>query len=107
MIRITDEPANAFGDPVKTMAPTESSLSASAKASFSSTNRGLLKAFNACGRLRVMRATEGSGREVRMKLNCEDIERIVAASALLGRVKAASLKEARLSKVDMVMDKPR
>ena len=67
-----DKPANAFSEPVNTIAPTESSLSASSSAWFSSLNNGLLSAFNDLGLLSVTSSTEGSGRETKIYSYCDD-----------------------------------
>ncbi len=61
-----DVPANAFSEPVRTMAPTELSESASFMASFNSRKSGELSAFKAFGRLSVMSATPGTGRAAMM-----------------------------------------
>lgn len=58
--------ANAFSEPVRTMAPIEGSLSASSVAWFSSWNRAEFRAFSALGRLRVMSVTPGAGELTRM-----------------------------------------
>ena len=69
-----NKPANAFSEPVSTIAPTESSLSASSSAWFNSLNNGLLSAFNDLGLLSVTSSTEGSGRETKMYSYCDDDE---------------------------------
>ena len=60
------EPANAFSEPVITMAPTPSSLSASSSAALSSVNKAALSALSAFGLFSVMSETAGCGVETRI-----------------------------------------
>jgi hypothetical protein len=69
--RWNNVPAKALSEPVNTIAPTDSSASASSNAWFSSANKGVLNAFKTLGLFRVMSATDGSGREVRMLVNVD------------------------------------
>jgi hypothetical protein len=69
-------PAKAFSEPVTTIAPTCGSLSNSFNAWLNSFINGLLRALSALGLLSVMRATPGSGRDVRMLVYWVDMRRI-------------------------------
>ncbi|SRR5258708_29992206 len=66
IIEIVHIPANAFSDPVSTIAPTESSLSAVSNAEFNSLNSPSHRALRALGLFKVTKTTEGSGRETMM-----------------------------------------
>ena len=73
------KPANAFSEPVITIAPTESSVSASPRAWLSSTIRAAFKAFRALGRLSVINTTEGSGRKAMILEYEEAVDSALAA----------------------------
>jgi hypothetical protein len=62
-----------------TIAPTESSTSASPRAWLSSTIRAAFKAFRALGRLSVIKATDGSGRVAVILEYDEIVESVLAA----------------------------